>query len=230
FDEIEKAHPDVFNILLQVLEDGLLTDSQGRRVDFRNTIIIMTSNLGARLITEKQLSFGFSSGEGKADADAAAIKEKVMAEVKREFRPEFLNRIDDIVVFRKLGQKELDQVAELMLAGLRERAEGLGVELRFAPSAVEAVAKEGFDPVYGARPLRRVIQERIENLLSEKLLDGFAPPGSRLMCEYKESKTGGRFTFRKLSPKKSAVASPGQDRPALPAAEADDAEPDKDEQ
>ena len=218
FDEIEKAHPDVFNILLQVLEDGILTDSQGRRVDFRNTIIIMTSNLGARLITEKRISFGFSGADSPEDADTAAIKEKVMAEVKREFRPEFLNRIDDIVVFRKLGREELDQVAELMLAGLKDRAGKLGVELRFAPSAVEAVAKEGFDPVYGARPLRRVIQERIENPLSEKLLDGFAPPGTRLVCEYKEgARSGGRFSFRKLTSKKTADGA-GNPRPALPPA------------
>lgn len=216
FDEMEKAHPDVFNMLLQVLEDGILTDSQGRRVDFRNTVIIMTSNLGARMITEKQISFGFTSDNGSADADAAAIREKVMAEVKREFRPEFLNRIDDIVVFRKLSAKELDRVAGLMLEGLRGRAEKLGIELRFADSAVEAVAKEGFDPVYGARPLRRIIQERIENPLSEKLLDGYAPTGSRLICEYKASAKAqgqGRFTFRKL-PSKKEESSP----PALPAA------------
>lgn len=219
FDEIEKAHPDVFNILLQVLEDGILTDSQGRRVDFRNTIIIMTSNLGARMITEKKVSFGFSAADGREDADAAAIRDRVMEEVKREFRPEFLNRIDEIVVFRKLNQEELNQVAALMLDGLKSRAADLGIELRFAPSAVEAVAKEGFDPVYGARPLRRVIQERIENLLSEKLLDGFAPAGTRLVCEYKESaKNGGYFTFRKLASKKAAVTTAAAETAALPPA------------
>ena len=207
FDEMEKAHPDVFNMLLQVLEDGILTDSQGRRVDFRNTVIIMTSNLGARLITEKRVSFGFTAAGEGLDADAANIREKVMAEVKREFRPEFLNRIDDIVVFRKLSDKELEQVAGLMLESLRGRAQKLDVELSFADSAVSAVAKEGFDPVYGARPLRRIIQERIENPLSERLLDGYAPPGTRLICEYKTTaKSGGQFSFRKLPARKTEAA------------------------
>ena len=185
FDEIEKAHPDVFNILLQILDDGILTDSQGRRVDFKNTVIVMTSNIGARLITEKKQSFGFIAEES-TDSDYNSIKELVLAELKKAFRPEFLNRIDDTVVFRKLTESDIMQIAEKMLGTLRERLSGLGVTVEFDASAVTAVAKAGFDAVYGARPLRRAIQSNIEDMLSEKLLDGSLKSGDSVVCRYRD--------------------------------------------
>ncbi|MCI8350775.1 MAG: ATP-dependent Clp protease ATP-binding subunit [Oscillospiraceae bacterium] len=173
FDEIEKAHPDVFNMLLQILEDGRLTDSQGRVVDFKNAVIIMTSNVGARLITERQQGLGFvHADENPAQADYQQIKENVMGELKKVFRPEFLNRVDDIIVFQKLGEAEIQQIARNMLRTLEKRVEGLGLVLEVSPQAVEKIAQVGFDPVYGARPLRRAIQSRIEDLLSEELLEG----------------------------------------------------------
>ena len=149
FDEIEKAHPDVFNILLQILEDGILTDSQGRKVDFKNTVIIMTSNIGARLITEKKISFGF--GETSRDEDNTDIKDKVLGELKGAFRPEFLNRVDDIVVFTKLTRDEIKEIASKMLDNLNRRLEGLNITANFTDAALERLADKGFDPVYGAR-------------------------------------------------------------------------------
>ncbi len=176
FDEIEKAHPDVFNMLLQILDDGILTDSQGRRVDFKNCIIIMTSNVGAKLIAKSgagTLGFAPSSGE---TADDKKIREAVMGELKNVFRPEFLNRVDDIIVFRQLTQTDIDEIARRMLAGLSKRIAELDLKVEFAESAVSEIGKEGFDPVYGARPLRRAIQQRIEDKLSEQMLEGrFSP-------------------------------------------------------
>ena len=191
FDEIEKAHPDVFNMLLQILEDGILTDSQGRRVDFRNCIIIMTSNVGAKLIAKSgagTLGFAPSSGE---TADDKKIREAVMGELKNVFRPEFLNRVDDIIVFRQLTQTDIDEIARRMLAGLSKRIAELDLKVEFAESAVSEIGKEGFDPVYGARPLRRAIQQRIEDKLSEQMLEGRFSPDKKYVCEY----SGGDFVF-----------------------------------
>ncbi len=173
FDEIEKAHPDVFNMLLQILEDGVLTDSQGRRVDFKNTVIIMTSNVGARLITEKR-SFGFGdAGETVGDAESSRrIRENVMGELKKTFRPEFLNRVDDIIVFRQLTQEDIRAIARRMIASLDGRVRDLEITLTVTEEAIAELARAGFDPVYGARPLRRAIQSRIEDPLAEKLLEG----------------------------------------------------------
>ena len=185
FDEIEKAHPDVFNMLLQILEDGRLTDSQGRRVDFRNSVIIMTSNVGARMITEKQASLGFAVGEDK-EADMEKIKEMVMGELKKTFRPEFLNRVDDIIVFNKLTNSDIQEIAGRMLETLTKRVEGLGLSIRFDESAVKAIADAGFDPVYGARPLRRAIQSKIEDKLSEEMLEGKVKSGKALVCTYRD--------------------------------------------
>ena len=182
FDEIEKAHPDVFNILLQILEDGILTDSQGRKVDFKNTVIIMTSNIGARLITEKKISFGF--GETSHDEDNADIKDKVLGELKGAFRPEFLNRVDDIVVFTKLTRDEIKEIASKMLDNLNRRLEGLNITANFTDAALERLADKGFDPVYGARPLRREIQSSIEDALSEKILDGSVKNGDTVVCDF----------------------------------------------
>ena len=192
FDEIEKAHPDVFNILLQILEDGILTDSQGRKVDFKNTVIIMTSNIGARLITEKKVSFGF--GDSSSDAgDKADIKEKVLGELKSAFRPEFLNRVDDIIVFSRLSQDEIKVIASKMLENLNGRLKNLNITARFTDAVIEKLAEKGFDDTYGARPLRREIQNDIEDKLSEKILDGSIKNGDTVVCDYKD----GEFNFAK---------------------------------
>lgn len=191
FDEIEKAHPDVFNMLLQILEDGRLTDSQGRTVDFKNTVIIMTSNVGARLITEKQKALGFISDENEKEQDNKNIKELVMGELQNVFRPEFLNRVDDIIVFNKLTQDEIKQIASKMLDVLAKRLEKLNVKITFSDEAVTAIADKGFDENYGARPLRRAIQSEIEDVLSEKMLEGSIKENSSVVCSYSD----GKFTF-----------------------------------
>lgn len=190
FDEIEKAHPDVFNILLQILEDGRLTDSQGRTVDFKNTIIIMTSNVGARLITGKnESSLGFAGNKSKNDFEE--VKEKVMAELKNMFRPEFLNRVDDIIVFNKLTQQDIEEIAVKMLDNLSERLSAIGVEVSFTKNAITEIAKQGFDENYGARPLRRAIRSKIEDALSEKILENSVDKNKTLTCDFKDNE----FTF-----------------------------------
>lgn len=191
FDEIEKAHPDVFNILLQILEDGILTDSKGRRVDFKNTVIIMTSNIGARLITENKVAFGFGESADNSARDYSKIKEDVLGELKRAFRPEFLNRVDDIIVFHKLEKEDIGEIARRMLGALSKRVENIGREIEFTDDAVSAIADAGFDPIYGARPLRRAITSRIEDELSEKLLDKSLGESERIICDYKD----GEFVF-----------------------------------
>ena len=191
FDEIEKAHPDVFNILLQILEDGRLTDSQGRTVNFKNTVIIMTSNLGARHLTEKKQSLGFTEAASDNDVN---VKEKVLGELKSAFRPEFLNRVDDIIVFSKLTKDEICEIAEKMLDQLKKRLSELEITVEFDRSAISEIADAGFDPVYGARPLRRSIQSRIEDLLSEKILDGSIKKGDSIKCSF----SSGIFVFEKI--------------------------------
>ena len=186
FDEIEKAHPDVFNILLQILEDGILTDSQGRKVDFKNAVIIMTSNIGARLITDKKISFGFGSTDS-SDQNEKDIKSRVLEELKSAFRPEFLNRVDDIIVFSKLNQDEIKQIAGKMLDNLKSRLTNLNITIDFTDEVLTALADKGFDPVYGARPLRREIQNRIEDALSEKILDTTIKNGDSVVCDYREN-------------------------------------------
>lgn len=184
FDEIEKAHPDVFNILLQILDDGRLTDSQGRTVNFKNTVIIMTSNLGSRYLTEKKMSLGFAEN---ADADEENVKEKVLNELKSAFRPEFLNRVDDIIIFNKLTREEICNIAGKMLGDLAVRLKDLNISIEFDDSAVNEIADVGFDPVYGARPLRRAIQSRIEDPLSEKILDASIKNGDSVKCTYSDN-------------------------------------------
>jgi ATP-dependent Clp protease ATP-binding subunit ClpC len=170
FDEIEKAHPDVFNILLQILEDGILTDAQGRRVDFKNTIIIMTSNVGASSITEpKRLGFMSSVNDS---ADNAAMRSTVMSSLRETFKPEFLNRIDEIIIFNKLTSEDIRKIALVMLDEVKTRIEGLGVKISFDDELIDSLAREGFDPVWGARPLRRAIQRRIEDSFASAMLDG----------------------------------------------------------
>ena len=171
FDEIEKAHPDVFNILLQVLEDGVLTDSQGRRVDFKNSILIMTSNVGASALTgPKKNTVGFAQATSDNDEDNA--RERVMSALKSTFRPEFLNRIDDIIIFNRLGEGDIRRIAALLLSEVQKRVAALGMELQIDDTVVALVAKEGFDPVYGARPLRRAIVRLVEDGFSGAMLEG----------------------------------------------------------
>ena len=189
FDEIEKAHPDVFNILLQILEDGRLTDSQGRTVDFKNTVVIMTSNVGARLITSEKSSLGFSASEESEETkDAAKVKEEVLGELKRAFRPEFLNRIDDIIVFTKLSREQIGRIAEKMLETVAKRMGEMEITLTADSAAVEKLAEAGFDPVYGARPLRRAIQNQVEDLLAERMLAGEFKSGDKIELTVKDDK------------------------------------------
>ncbi|MBR1738165.1 MAG: ATP-dependent Clp protease ATP-binding subunit, partial [Firmicutes bacterium] len=183
FDEIEKAHPDVFNILLQVLDDGHITDSHGRKVDFKNTVIIMTSNAGARNFAENR-RLGFSSGQNETN-NYEATKKEVMDEVKRIFRPEFINRIDDIIVFHSLDKENIKQISQLMMNEIISRIKGnMNIELSVEDSALEKIAEAGYDPVYGARPLRRVIQNKIEDLFADKLLEGSFKGGDKLSVGY----------------------------------------------
>lgn len=192
FDEIEKAHPDVFNMLLQILEDGRLTDSQGRTVDFKNTIIIMTSNVGARLITEKQSSLGFNSENENAEkSEKKDIKELVTGELRKVFRPEFLNRVDDIIVFNKLNKDEIKQIAVKMLKTLENRLDKMNIKISFTDNAISEIADKGFDENYGARPLRRAIQNEIEDPLSEQMLEGKVKDGAVVTCDFAD----GQFTF-----------------------------------
>ena len=186
FDEIEKAHPDVFNILLQILEEGRLTDSQGRVVDFRNTVIIMTSNVGAREITATTpLGFTSSANGGMDDKE---MKQRVMGEVKKLFRPEFLNRIDEIIVFKSLTEEEIVKIVDLMIADLRERLIEQNMTINLTPEASRFVAKEGTDLSFGARPLRRAIQRLIEDPLSEQLLEGRWSSGSVIDVDVEDGK------------------------------------------
>lgn len=186
FDEIEKAHPDVFNILLQILEEGRLTDSQGRVVDFRNTVIIMTSNVGAREITATTpLGFTSSANGGMDDKE---MKQRVMSEVKKLFRPEFLNRIDEIIVFKSLTEEEIVKIVDLMIADLRERLIEQNMSINLTPEASRFVAKEGTDLSFGARPLRRAIQRLIEDPLSEQLLEGRWSSGSVIDVDVEDDK------------------------------------------
>lgn len=182
FDEIEKAHPDVFNMLLQILDDGILTDAQGRRVDFKNCVIIMTSNVGAKLITAKQTAFGFSDSAETREQNDEKIKEAVMGELRNTFRPEFLNRVDDIIVFHRLSKSEIQLIASHLLENLQARMRALDVFVEFSEDTVEKIADAGFDEVYGARPLKRAIQSQIEDSLSEAMLKGEVTPGKQYTC------------------------------------------------
>ena len=180
FDEIEKAHPDVFNILLQVLDDGHITDSQGRKVDFKNTIIIMTSNAGAQSIVEPK-RLGFASGDDEKQ-NYDRMKGSVMEEVRRIFKPEFLNRIDETIVFRSLNREDMKQIAGLMTEELAARCEKqLGIHLAVRDSVKNYIVEKAYEPKYGARPLRRKIQNEIEDKLAEALLDGTVKRGMKVV-------------------------------------------------
>ncbi|WP_372530238.1 AAA family ATPase, partial [Cytobacillus sp.] len=192
-DEIEKAHPDVFNILLQVLEDGRLTDSKGRTVDFRNTVLIMTSNVGAEALKRnKYVGFNIQDGE----QDYKDMKGKVMEEMKKSFRPEFLNRIDEIIVFHALEKKHLQEIVTLMSDTLTKRLKEQDITLELTDAAKEKISVEGYDPEYGARPLRRAIQKHIEDRLSEELLKGTVLTGQSVVIDVKD----GEFVVKTAEP------------------------------
>ncbi|MBS7402672.1 MAG: ATP-dependent Clp protease ATP-binding subunit [Oscillospiraceae bacterium] len=190
FDEIEKAHEDVFNIMLQIMDDGILTDSQGRHVDFKNTIIVMTSNIGARNITDKRTSLGFSAKESVEDdeRDNEEIRELVMKDLKNTFRPEFINRIDETVVFHRLTREDIRKIAANMLQTVSDRLSTLDIKLEVSEEAVDKLAEVGYDPTYGARPLRRTIQSLIEDAAAEKLLDGSIKAGERVKATVENDK------------------------------------------
>lgn len=184
FDEMEKAHPEVFNILLQVLEDGRLTDGQGRTVDFRNSVLIMTSNVGATQI-QRDTVLGFRTERDERDS-YERMRDKVMSELKRTFRPEFLNRVDEVIVFHALGRGELEQIVELMLAEVHAHLEPRGIHLAFTPAAKDALVNEGYSPEYGARPLRRVIQRMVEDRLSDEIIAGRIKDGQEVTVDAQE--------------------------------------------
>ena len=183
FDEIEKAHQEVWNLLLQIMEDGCLTDSHGRKVDFRNTIIAMTSNVGARQITGGRGPLGFAAG----GAENGNVRRAVEEELKRTFRPEFLNRIDETVIFRQLTEEDLREIARRMLTDTGKRMEALGLRLQAEEEAVAFLAREGLDRAYGARPLRRLIRSKVEDPAAEALLSGQFHTGDTLVLTVREN-------------------------------------------
>jgi ATP-dependent Clp protease ATP-binding subunit ClpC len=178
FDEIEKAHPDVFNILLQILEDGILTDAHGRRVDFKNTVIIMTSNVGAENSTSAKL-LGFSSQDSSVQ-ETETRKNKSLEALKATFKPEFLNRIDEIIIFNKLTNDEIKEITVRMLGEIKKRVEALGIEIEFDDKCTDLLSAEGFDPIYGARPLRRAIQRKIEDSFALEMLEDRVKKGDKI--------------------------------------------------
>jgi ATP-dependent Clp protease ATP-binding subunit ClpB len=188
FDEVEKAHPDVFNALLQVLDEGRLTDGQGRTVDFKNTVLVMTSNLGSQMI------------QSMAGSDYGVVKLAVMAEVKTQFRPEFVNRIDEVVVFHALDEAHIKQIARIQLNTLKSRLARMDYALEVSDAALAELAKAGFDPVYGARPLKRAIQSELENSLAKAILEGRFAPKDTIYVDHR----GGRMTFEKAPARAAA--------------------------
>jgi ATP-dependent Clp protease ATP-binding subunit ClpC len=193
FDEIEKAHPDIFNSLLQILDEGRLTDAQGRVVDFKNTVIVMTTNLGTRDIS-KAVNLGFMQG-GDSESNYEKMKAKVSDELKQHFRPEFLNRVDEIVVFHQLSQSEIEEIVDLLVAQIESRLKDRDMGIELTPAAKSLVAKRGFDPIMGARPLRRALQRDIEDTLAEKILFGEVRPGQIVLVDVAEEGAENPFTF-----------------------------------
>ena len=187
FDEVEKAHPDVFNVLLQILDEGCVTDAQGRKIDFRNTVIILTSNIGARLITDSDKRLGFTDG-GSDDKTYEKIKEDVLGELKKAFRPEFLNRLDDIIVFHRLSEENVKEISVLLLSGLKKRLAENGITAEFTDNVAEYISHEGFDPVYGARPLKRAMQSKVEDILAENILNSGITEGSSILVDFRDGK------------------------------------------
>ena len=204
FDEIEKAHPDVWGILLQIMEDGVLTDAQGHKVDFRNTVVVMTSNVGATRITAKGSRLGFSAAGSGETRPVEELREAILGDLKKVFRPEFLNRLDDVIVFRQLTRPEIRDIARRMLDTVGQRLEKLGVALRTGEEALDLLARDGFDPAYGARPLRRTIRAQVEDPAAELLLSGALEQGSALLADAREGKLA------------LTVLPPAPDPPAVP--------------
>jgi ATP-dependent Clp protease ATP-binding subunit ClpC len=217
FDEVEKAHADIFNSLLQILEDGRLTDAQGRVIDFKNTVIIMTTNLGTRDIAKGVLT-GFQAG-GDLSTDYERMKNKVLDELKQHFRPEFLNRVDDTIIFPQLTQDQIVQIVDLMIARLDERLKDRGMSIELTQAAKNLLAERGYDPVLGARPLRRAIQRDIEDALSEKILFGEIHAGERVEVDATGEGLLGEFLFipHSAEPVRAAVAAGPIEDSALPA-------------
>jgi ATP-dependent Clp protease ATP-binding subunit ClpC len=184
-DEIEKAHPDVFNILLQVLDDGILTDGLGRRVDFRNTIIIMTSNIGVRDLKDFGTGIGFST-QMKRDNEDALIKDTIQKALKKTFSPEFLNRLDDVIIFNSLSREDIHKIIDISLKKLLDRIEEMGYKVSLTEKAKDFLAEKGFDPQYGARPLNRAIQKYLEDQIAEEILKGDVNEGDTLVADHKE--------------------------------------------
>ncbi|MGO2686061.1 MAG: AAA family ATPase, partial [Enterococcus italicus] len=197
-DEVEKAHPDVFNILLQVLDDGRLTDSKGRNVDFKNTILIMTSNIGATQIREEK-NVGFNVVD--VSKDYQSMQKRIMQELKKAYRPEFLNRIDETVVFRALNQEEIHEIVKIMSQSIVRRLQDQEIQLKITPAALDVIGKVGFDPEYGARPIRRALQKEVEDRLSEALLAGQVHLGDRVTIGAKK----GIITLSVREPKEKKV-------------------------
>ena len=187
FDEIEKAHPDVFNIMLQILDDGRLTDSKGRHINFKNTIIIMTSNVGASMIAT-QSKLGFSVADDEKKDKYEKLKDTVHEEMKKAFRPEFLNRIDDIIVFSHLSKEEIRQIAELMMKDLFKRLEERELHMEVTDAVKDFLATDGYSEAYGARPLRRLIQRKVEDTLAEEILTNKYHAGDTIVLDYKDGK------------------------------------------
>ena len=186
FDEIEKAHPDVFNILLQILDDGRLTDSQGRVIDFKNTVVIMTSNVGARQISDKK-EIGFVGKEDK-EKNYQKLKSNIMAEVKKEFKPEFLNRIDEIIVFSQLSRDEISQIVDLLLVASLNRLNERKIKIKISEALRNEIVDKGFDPIYGARPIKRAIQNLIEDTVAEGILDKKIKNNSTVKLDFIDKK------------------------------------------
>jgi ATP-dependent Clp protease ATP-binding subunit ClpC len=183
FDEIEKAHPDVFNLLLQLLDDGRLTDAQGRTVDFKNTLIIMTSNLGSKVIEKGGSGLGFEFSDNQAESGYNRIRDRVNEDLKQYFRPEFLNRLDEIIVFRQLTKDEVKQIAGLMLREISMRLSEQGITLEVTERFKDRIVEEGYDPTYGARPLRRAIMRLLEDSLAEAMLSGQVKDGDTAVVD-----------------------------------------------
>jgi ATP-dependent Clp protease ATP-binding subunit ClpC len=221
-DEIEKAHPDVFNILLQILEDGKLTDAQGRKVDFRNTIVIMTSNIGAATISKNQ-SLGFTVGD-ETGLSYDDMKDRIMGELKKVFRPELLNRIDEVIVFHKLTKEEIKTIVDLMMKRLKEQMGEHEAAIELSEDAKELLVEKGYDPAMGARPLRRAIQHYIEDPLADSVLGRSLKPGSTIMVERKDDEEVDISVIEGPEPEPEKVTVP----PEEPSADAGD-EPHDDE-
>jgi len=187
FDEIEKAHPDVFNMMLQILEDGRLTDAKGRTVDFKNTLLIMTSNIGSRVIEKGGGGLGFEFAESAADSQYNRVRSLVNEELKQFFRPEFINRLDEIIVFRQLNKEEIKQIADILLQEIFSRLTEQGITLSVTEAFKELLVKEGYNPSYGARPLRRAIMRLLEDVLAEEMLSGKLKDGQSAIVDVDEN-------------------------------------------